>query len=274
VHNKRKCLRSYLGHDGAVRDVQFSHDGRTFLSASFDKFIKLWDTETGKCLARWTTGKVPYCVQWHGDPDKQSEFLSGMANKKILQWDARVNAGAGVDSGVDTSQPVLEYDEHLGPVNAILFVDDNRRFVSSSDDKKLLFWDYGIPVVIKHMSEPWMHSAPSLTLHPNKKWFCAQSMDNSIMTYGAKDKYVLNRKKRFTGHYNAGYAIQVNFSPDGHFVMSGDGEGRMFFWDWKSGKILRKFKAHDQVTIGSAWHPIEPRLLATCSWDGTIKLWQ
>ena len=29
---------------------------------------------------------------------------------------------------------------------------------------------------------------------------------------------------------------QVNFSPDGHFVMSGDAEGRCWFWDWKTCK--------------------------------------
>ena len=89
VHGKRKCLRSYLGHTGAVRDVQFSHDGKSFLSTSYDKFIKLWDTETGKCVARWTTGKIPFCATWHGDPERANEFLTGMQNKKICQWDAR-----------------------------------------------------------------------------------------------------------------------------------------------------------------------------------------
>ena len=62
----------------------------------------------------------------------------------------------------------------MGAVNSILFVDDNRRFVSCADDKKMFVWDYGIPVVIKHFSEPWMHSMPQLCLHPNKKWFAAQ----------------------------------------------------------------------------------------------------
>jgi pre-mRNA-processing factor 17 len=263
VYGKRKCLRSYLGHSGGIRDIQFSHDGRQFLSTSFDKYIKLWDTETGQCVQRWTTGKVPFCAQWHGDIDKANEFLTGMQNKKVLQWDARA----------PSDSPTQEYDEHLGAVNAILFVDNNRRFVSCADDKKLLVWDYGIPVVIKHISEPWMHSMPSLAMHPNQKWFAAQVMDNSIQTYSAKDKFVLNRKKRFTGHYSAGYAAQVSFSPDGHFVLSGDGEGRAFVWDWKTSRVLRKWKCHDQVTIGAAWHPIEQRTIATCSWDGTIKLW-
>eukprot|EP00455_Lapot_gusevi_P044781 TRINITY_DN563_c0_g1_i3.p1 TRINITY_DN563_c0_g1~~TRINITY_DN563_c0_g1_i3.p1 ORF type:complete len:556 (+),score=110.08 TRINITY_DN563_c0_g1_i3:61-1728(+) len=261
VYNKQKCLRSYLGHAGAVRDICFTNDGRHFVSASYDKYIKCWDTETGQCVGRFTTKKVPYCVKLNPDADKQNEFICGQSNKKIAQWDMRANA------------VVQEYDEHLGPVNALLFVDDNRRFVSTSDDKKMFIWEYGIPVVIKHIAEPHMHSMPAMALHPNTKWLIAQSLDNQVLCYGARDKFRLNRKKRFAGHLCAGYAAQVSFSPDGRFVCSGDGEGRAFFWDWKTCKIFKKLKCHDQVTIGIEWHPIEPSKVATCSWDGTIKYW-
>ena len=71
----------------------------------------------------------------------------------------------------------------------------------------------------------------------------------------------------------AGYACEPGVSPDGNYVMSGDTDGRLWFWDWKSCKNFRKLKCHDQVCISAIWHPVEPSKVATCSWDGTIKYW-
>ncbi|XP_073059280.1 uncharacterized protein [Primulina eburnea] len=261
VFNSGKCLRTYMGHNKAVRDIYFTNDGTKFLSAGYDKNIKYWDTETGQVISTFSTGKIPYVVRLNPDDDKQNILLAGMSDKKIVQWD--MNSG----------QITQEYDQHLGAVNTITFVDDNRRFVTSSDDKSLRVWEFGIPVVIKYISEPHMHSMPAISLHPNKNWLACQSLDNQILIYSTRERFQLNKKKRFAGHIVAGYACQVNFSPDGRFVMSGDGEGRCWFWDWKSCKVFRTLKCHDGVCIGSEWHPLEQSKVATCGWDGLIKYW-
>lgn len=110
-------------------------------------------------LKTFSTGKVPYVVKFHPDEDKQNVVLAGMSDKKIVQWDS------------DTGEITQEYDEHLGAVNTITFVDDNKRFVTSSDDKSLRVWDWNIPVVIKYISEPTMHSMPAVTMHPDgERW--------------------------------------------------------------------------------------------------------
>jgi pre-mRNA-processing factor 17 len=146
-----------IGHGKAVRDITFSNDGRRFLSASYDKCVKLWDTETGKCIRSFTTGKIPYTVKFNPDEDKQHIFLAGCADKKIVQFD------------INTGEVTQEYDQHLGAINTITFVDDNRRFISTSDDKTLRAWEFDIPVVIKYVAEPDMHSMPAVALHPNSK---------------------------------------------------------------------------------------------------------
>ncbi|XP_028415005.1 pre-mRNA-processing factor 17-like [Dendronephthya gigantea] len=261
VYGDRRLLRTFNGHSKAVRDICFNNDGSTFLSAAYDRFCKLWDTETGQCLGRFTNRKVPYCVKFNPDEDKQHLFVCGTSDKKILTWDIRSN------------EIVQEYDRHLGAVNQIAFVDQNRKFVSTSDDKSVRIWEWDIPVDAKYIAEPSMHSMPSITVHPNEKWLACQSMDNQITIFGVQNRFRLNRKKTFKGHMVAGYACQVNFSPDGRYVISGDADGKLFIWDWKSTKLYSKFKAHDTVCIGCAWHPHETSKVVTCGWDGLIKYW-
>ncbi|OMO57103.1 hypothetical protein CCACVL1_26009 [Corchorus capsularis] len=261
VFNSGKCMRTYMGHSKAVRDISFCNDGTKFLSAGYDNNIKYWDTETGQVISTFSTGKIPYVVKLNPDEDKQNVLLAGMSDKKIVQWD------------INTGQITQEYDQHLGAVNTITFVDNNRRFVTSSDDKSLRVWEFGIPVVIKYISEPHMHSMPSISLHPNTNWLAAQSLDNQILIYSTRERFQLNKKKRFAGHTVAGYACQVNFSPDGRFVMSGDGEGKCRFWDWKSCKVFGTLECHKGVCIGCEWHPLEQSKVATCGWDGLIKYW-
>ncbi len=77
-------MRTYFGHRQAVRDINFNNEGDKFLSASYDRYIKQWDTETGQVTCRFTNKKVPYCVKYHPDPDKQHLFVAGMADKKIV----------------------------------------------------------------------------------------------------------------------------------------------------------------------------------------------
>ena len=99
-----------------------------------------------------------------------------------------------------------------------------------------------IPVDMKYVAEPQMHSMPSVTVHPSGesplthahththththarththctcvgKWLGCQSMDNKITVFGVHNNFRLNRKKTFKGHMVSGYACQLDFSPDG-----------------------------------------------------------
>ena len=166
-------------------------------------------------------------------------------------------------------------------------------------------WGTGCKRRIAHSGGVWssfvLHVVPGAG-----KYFAAQSMDNNINVFGIRNNYRQTNKK-FSGHNVAGYACQVGFSNDGRcvvvpplgaspvcvslvyaeadlvcvwsprvsrFTMSGDGSGRLFFWDWRTSKVYRKLRAHTNgPCFGAIWHPIEASAVATCGWDGLIKLW-
>lgn len=89
-----------------------------------------------------------------------------------------------------------------------------------------------------------------------EKYFAAQSLDNQILVYST-DNFRQARNKRFAGHSVAGYACQVGFSPDGKWISSGDGEGNVVFWEWKTGRIKSRLRAHSKVVIAHEWLPHE-----------------
>merc|ERR1719221_366746 len=218
VFKDRTCMRTYVGHEKGIRDIVFNKDGHSFVSSCFDRSIKVWDTETGKVKRVIAHKNMCYVLKIHPDEDKQHLLLAGCSDRKIYQYD--LNSG----------DVVQEYDSlikrHLDVVNTISFVNQNRWFLTTSDDKTIRVWEFGNPEQIKYIADPSMHSIPFVGIVPNNKWLLMQNMDNTILTYGAKDRFSINKKKIFKGHSNAGYACQVGMSPNGHYVLSGDGKGR------------------------------------------------
>jgi pre-mRNA-processing factor 17 len=153
---------------------------------------------------------------------------------------------------------------------------------------------------MKYIADPTMHSMPAVTLAPNLKWLGCQSMDNKIVIYSALNRFKLNRKKTFKGHMVAGYACGLDFSPEMRYgflqylyivdscssplncvyflfffsyVISGDADGKVFVWDWKTTRVLARWKAHQAVCSSVLWHPHETSKIASAGWDGLIKFW-
>ena len=107
------------------------------MSGAYDRMMKLWDTETGQAIQKFSNKKMPYVIRIHPNPERQHMFLVGSNDKKVSAWDCR------------SGNIVQQYDRHLNPVNTITFIDNNRRFVTTSDDKSIRVWEWNIPVDFK-----------------------------------------------------------------------------------------------------------------------------
>lgn len=295
----RRRVQSYAGHTAGVRGLAVEADGggRRFLSVAFDKGVRLWDTETGRVVGSFGVGGPGgggggggpggsgggravgiTCVVWGqggggvaaaagggtaGTPaPSNGEFLVGTADGRVVQLDAR--AGDGV---------VQTYAGHMGPVNALALIDGGRRFVSAADDNSLRVWEWGIPVVIRYVADPSAAAVGALALHPGGKWVAASRADNQVMVYGAKDVFKVRKGKVFRGHMSAGYQVGLGFSPDGRWLASGDGVGRVWVWDWKSGRAVRSGVGHKGVCAGVAWGAGGGSDLLSWGWDGCVKAW-
>ncbi|CCD23596.1 Cdc40p NDAI_0B05630 [Naumovozyma dairenensis CBS 421] len=259
-YHDRKVLRDYKGHSKAIKSLCFNDDGTKFISSSFDRTVKIWDTESGSIQKKLRFGCIPNAIKFR--PLNSNEFIVGLSNSKIYHYDDRISAKDG---------RVQVYDHHMSSILALEYFPDGSKFISSSEDKTVRLWENQINIPIKQISDTAQHSMPYISIHPEEKYFCTQSMDNTIYTYGMKPKYKTHPKKVFKGQTSAGYGIGITFSSDGRYICSGDAKSKVHIWDWTTIKLLSTISIPGGKPITQVeWNPQETSKVVCSGASGKI----
>src|SRR5690606_194449 len=114
------------------------------------------------------------------------------------------------------------------------------------------------------------YAMSKIAVHPFENYFAVQSSDNQILVFDSKSFKQI--KKKFNGHVLSGFQSQINFSPDGKYIITGDLEGKLWIFDWKNMKNI-KLKSHNATLSCSQWHPLESSKIVTAGYDNVINLW-
>ncbi len=126
-------IKTFAGHDDAVRSVAISPDGQTLVSGSWDSTIKLWNLETGALQATLDSEKGG-----HGDrvisvaisPDGKT-FASSSIDNTLKLWDLR------------NPQLIETLDRSDNWILSVAFASDGaakQTLVSSGKDQKVNVW--------------------------------------------------------------------------------------------------------------------------------------
>ena len=125
---ERYCRRGMLvGHRAAVLSVALSGDGKTLVSGSEDKTVKVWDVGTGQERATLKGHTAPvWSVALSGDG---KTLVSGSYDTTVKVWD------------VVTGQERATLKGHAGPVTSVALSGDGKTLVSGSYDTTVKVWD-------------------------------------------------------------------------------------------------------------------------------------
>lgn len=236
-----------------------------------------------------SSSTFPPVVDHLHHPSDELHLILAAVDRKVVLYDVRVPSQMVYCDKDSTDadavycsyfKPQREYQGHMGTILHLSTLGSSgSKLLTTSEDKTLRTWDYSIPIQIKQFADAGMPAISHVIPHPRQKeWLVAQSLNNKIIIFedegGGRIKRVPHTE--YSGHIIAGTRCQLGFSHDGVYLSSGDFTGQLFIWKWdrrNSGKLVKKFKAHQGMLTTHLWHPTDPSRVVTGGWDGSIKEW-
>ncbi|KAJ1649636.1 hypothetical protein IWQ61_009340 [Dispira simplex] len=344
----------WLGHDNAVFDVQWNHDGNQILSASGDQLVKLWDVQQRRCIARFTghqgTVKSVTC-----SPHHPAVFASGGRDGRVIVWDTRCSNGVGV-LNEGTYQPAdIISDAHSlldlqrpgmgliavpasprarrtyprvqgtttstlsdtpfssgsqanvtlsprrsrskplinngGSVTSVVYMAHREHCLASAGvvNGTIKYWDTrqlgrhigrSQPIPMEQSDPPVdsrrrPRAISALTRSPDGAFLFAMSADHQIYMYNS---YHLRQPvATFTApsFRCASLYMKPATSHDSEFLAAGSSDHRIYIWAIASPSTPPLvLQSHTQEVGAVAWSRHRLETLASCSDDGTLRLWQ
>ena len=268
---------SLEGHTDPVYDAVFTPDGKWVITASFDKTLRLWDSQSRRSV-RTMSGHTGLVLSIAVHPDG-SRIASGAMDNTIKIWDVPVNApvashgghqgavrslaitkdGKWIISGgtdktvrvraVADGQAARTLDGHLSPVVGIAARADNLQVATATELGVLRLFTLadGKPVggaVVAHAG-----SITGLVFAPNSSFIFTSGADGLVRKWPK----TLPATFAATGHTQPITAVDV--SANGAMIATGSSDKTARLWQRADGKLVRQLEAHPAAITAIAFSP-------------------
>ena len=291
-----KPLQTLHAHLAGVNCIAWSpNDSTTLASGSDDKYIRLWNTSTGKPYKTPLVGHHNYVSCLAFSP-KGNILVSGSYDEALFLWDVR------------TSRLLRSLPAHQDPVAGVDFVHDGTLIAScGSGDGLIRIWDTHTGQCLKTMIHADNAAVTNVRFSPNGRFVLAWSLDSCVRLweYFGEGRCV----KTYMGHVNGKWGVGGGFGVYGWrddeeeeneemvmspraFAVSGSEDGAMVFWDVISKEVLQRIEgAHEGCIISvdtmcTGFGPGDHRMsgggggngrshiVVSGGLDGVVKVWE
>jgi eukaryotic-like serine/threonine-protein kinase len=247
----RRERANLRGHDSMVSSVVFAPDGRTLISASYDKQVKTWDVGSQKVLAslRGHTALVKHVAC---SPDGQT--LASVSYDKVVKlWDA------------STEEQRFSLEGHTDKLNAVAFAPSGKALSSAGNGGELRIWDVATGEALRELKDTAHILA--LAYAPGGQVLASANKDGVVKLHELSGE---GEPRSLIGH--KGEARTVAFSPDGKTLATGGDDRTVRLWQVATGRELLVFKDLPDKVNSVAFSP-DGRHLAAAIHDGSVRLW-
>ena len=282
-------LNRLEGHSQKVNAITKSDDGELFATASNDDTIKIWQ-QNGNLLQTVTGERAkanPIFIKLENQ-DNSSNLLDKReidnplvsANNELATKDGVYLISAKDESTVElrskpSNKPISFYP-HQSPVNDLSVSDDGALLATATFDGKVNIWSReGILLqsLTGHTGEvsavEFIQDIPrrndSSSIVGDRYKLVSTGVDKTVRIWQVFNRYSSQQESTYS------IAVPERFS-DTYAVA--DGQGKIKIWRNIDGeqKLVRTLPGH-QKTISQIEYSPDGKLIASASWDRTIKLW-
>jgi WD40 repeat protein len=298
-HRDERTLR---GHTSGVQSVSCDPAGRRFASGNDDHMVRVWDAESGACLAELKGHEdIVFCVAWSPDG---TQLASGGRDGKLILWDTenlqklfvldcddavqalawspdgkRIAAGgighlpvglAGLVTVWDTtSGRRLHYlNGHVTDIRSLAWQPGGNSLVAGENfPGKMQVWDADNGQLLRTI-QAHNHVLSALAWRPDGRQLASASADQRVRIWDAETWEPVTT----IDPAHNGTAAALAWSEDGQRLVSGGADEMVRIWDARTGAPLNALRGHQAAVESVAWWPGHGRILSG-SKDGTLKIW-
>lgn len=251
-------IRTLRGHNTNVGAIVFrpgavDSSDVTLASCAADGTVKLWNMESDEPVAdiEGHSDRVPR-VAWH----PSGRFLGTTCYDKSWRlWDLEVQ------------EEILHQEGHSKGVHDIHFHPDGSLTATGGLDAFGRVWDLRTGRCVVFL-EGHLKEIYSVHFSPNGHHLATGSGDNTCKVWELR-----NRKCLYTVPSHQNLLSAVRFQPtDGSFLLTGAYDNTAKVWSHPGWMPLKTLAGHEGKVMGLDISP-DGKLIATCSYDRTFKLW-
>ncbi|CAJ2513816.1 Uu.00g019350.m01.CDS01 [Anthostomella pinea] len=225
-------LDSEVAHEGAIWSLQVHPDGRSIVSGSADKSVKLWKVHVVQEPVLGTTRTTARLKLTHSRTLKVTDDILSLK----FSPDAKYLAVALLDSTVkvfftDSLKLYLNLYGHKLPVLDMDISYDNKLIVTCSADKTVRIWgmDFGDchKAIIAHQDSILQVKFVPNNHEGNGHHFFSASKDRTVK-YWDGDKF--EQIQRLDGHHGEIWALAISQSSEPAFIVSASHDKSIRVW--------------------------------------------